>query len=96
MLSLNYTIFILIGARICKTTMKTWKEVKGDVDFKKFKINFFDIDCENKNNKLLVKEFKVKEYPTIILLLNDKKYIYDANLNKETLKKFILAVYEKQ
>ena len=63
---------------------------------KNLKINFFDIDCENKNNKLLVKEFKVKEYPTIILLLNDKKYIYDANLNKETLKKFILAVYEKQ
>ena len=80
----------------CKTSMKIWKEIKIDNDFKQFKINFFDINCEDKSNKIIVKDFKIKEYPTIVLLLNDKKYIYDANLNKETLKKFILAVYEKQ
>ena len=37
-------------------------------------------------------EFNIKEYPTIILVMNNKKYVYDANLSELTLNKFLQAV----
>ena len=52
----------------------------------------YDIDGENKENKLFLKEFNIKEYPTIILLKNNKKYIFDAKLEKNRLLEFLKAV----
>lgn len=80
----------------CKTALKTWKQLENDSTFDKYKINLFKINCDDKENKTIVKDFNITEYPTIVLLLNDKKYIYDTNLQKESLERFILAVYQKQ
>ena len=43
----------------------------------------------------MCKTYNIKEYPTIVLVNNDKKYIYDANLSKETLDIFIDTVLNK-
>tara|TARA_Y100000992_G_C21162925_1_gene442050 strand:+ start:419 stop:850 length:432 start_codon:yes stop_codon:yes gene_type:complete len=80
----------------CKTALKTWKQIENDSTFDKYKINLFKINCDDKEHKTIVKDFNITEYPTIVLLLNDKKYIYDTNLQKESLERFILAVYQKQ
>ena len=53
---------------------------------------FIKVDCEN--NKKMATEFNIKEYPTIILVMNNKKYVYNANLEKLTLNKFLQAVVE--
>ena len=42
----------------------------------------------------MASDFNIKEYPTIILVMNNKKYVYNANLEKLTLNKFLQAVVE--
>ena len=79
----------------CKSSMEVWDSIENNIEFDKFNLNFFKIECDDKKNKATVKEFNIKEYPTIILLLNGKKYIYDADLNTESINKFLIAVYKK-
>ena len=40
----------------------------------------------------MASDYNIKEYPTIILVINDKRYVYDANLSELTLYKFLEAV----
>ena len=75
-----------------KEAMAIWKEIQNDNTFKKYNLSYVDIDGENKENKLFLKEFNIKEYPTIILLKNNKKYIFDAKLEKNRLSEFLKAV----
>ena len=77
----------------CQSSKPIWENVKNDVDFEKFNLNFIDIDGENEKNNELLKNYNIKEYPTIILDRDNKKYIFDANLETETLMKFLTTVY---
>ena len=70
-----------------------WNNIKKDADFKEFNLNFVDIDGEDYQNDDLMKKYKIKEYPTIILDRNNKKIIFDAELTPETLMKFLESVY---
>ena len=79
----------------CKDAEPIFESIKKDARFNKYKIDFFKIDCEDKDNKTLALEYKIKEYPSYILVMNGKKYIYDANLNPESLHRFFKAVYKK-
>lgn len=79
----------------CKDSMNIWKSIKTDMKFKKFKTAFVTIDCEDKKNQHLVEKYKVNEYPTFILESKGKTFIYDANLNPETLERFFISVYKK-
>lgn len=79
----------------CKDAMETWENIKASQQFAKYNLNFMTIDCEDKTNEQVVLDFKIKEYPTYILLLNNKKYVYDANLQSNTLERFLNAVYKK-
>lgn len=79
----------------CKTAMNTWEKIQKDPTFSKFNVNFMTIDCENKKHKHLVSKFEIKEYPSYVLFAKNKKYIYDANLNSDSLNRFMTAVYEK-
>ena len=79
----------------CQTSHPIWKQIKQDPKFKKFNISYGEYDLENPDNKHLIDVFKIKEYPTIILLKNNKKFIYEAELNKITLFKFLSIVYKK-
>lgn len=79
----------------CKETKEKWNTISKDPNFNKY-INFVKINCEMKKNKKIEKEFNITEYPTIILVLNNKKYYFDANLEEESLKKFLLFAYKNK
>ena len=79
----------------CKDAMPIWESIKKSSRFKPYKIHFMTIDCEDKKNHDLVIHHKIKEYPSYVLTAKGKNFVYDANLNSESLERFIKAVYEK-
>jgi thiol-disulfide isomerase/thioredoxin len=79
----------------CKESIPIWNDLSNKQKFKKFNLNFIKIDCEDKDSQTYVERFDIKEYPSIILFIDGKKYIYDANLSEDTLYRFLIAVYEK-
>jgi thioredoxin-like negative regulator of GroEL len=74
-----------------KTTLKQWYAYKekysGTSDYS---VSFTEIDCDE--NTSLADKYNINEYPTIILLLDNKKYIYDAQMNDTTLTQFINTI----
>jgi thioredoxin-like negative regulator of GroEL len=71
----------------CKDTKVIWDRFTSTYTSDKYQITFVEVDCDEREN--LAKEFNVEEYPTIVMVKDDKKYYYDANIKKETLEKFI-------
>lgn len=80
----------------CKEAFKIWDNIKSSNEFTKYNIHFITIDCEDKTQKSIVNTYKIEEYPSYVLNVNGKKYIYDAQLNSESLKKFFNSVYKNQ
>lgn len=76
----------------CKDTKIIWDKYTTSYNSSKYEITFIEVDCDKREN--LAKEFKIEEYPTIVLVKNNKKYYYDANIKKETLDKFIDTIME--
>ena len=76
----------------CKETKIIWDKYTTSYKSSKYEIAFIEVDCDHREN--LAKEFKIEEYPTIVLVKNGKKYYYDANIKKETLDKFIDTIME--
>lgn len=72
-----------------KTTMKQWYAYKEKYNGS-YSISFTEIDCD-KNTKL-ADEYNIESYPTIVLVVDDKKYIYDAEMNHDTLTQFINTI----
>ena len=82
--------FHTVWCPYCKKSEKIWDEIKKSYTSENLKLNFIKVDCEN--NKKMASDYNIKEYPTIILVINDKRYVYDANLSELTLYKFLEAV----
>ena len=76
----------------CKDTKLVWDKYTTSYESSKYEITFIEVDCDHREN--LAKEFKIEEYPTIVMVKNGKKYYYDANIKKETLDKFIDTIME--
>ena len=76
----------------CTKTTETWNALKTNQKYNNnnYVISFAEVDCEKES--AYADSFNVKEYPTIILLKGDKKYIYDANLNEESLDIFLNTI----
>jgi len=72
-----------------KTTLKQWIDYKESYN-KKYSITFDEIDCEV--NVSIADEYNIESYPTIILVMNGKNYIYDAQMNDATLTQFINTI----
>lgn len=53
-------------------------------------ISFDEIDCDE--NPALAQSYNIDEYPTIIMIVNNKKYIYDAKFSRESFNQFIKTV----
>jgi len=90
----NLLFFYTDWCKHCNNSKPVWNLVKKDSDFKHFDLNFVDINGEDEKNYDLLKIYKIKEYPTIILERDGKKFIFDANLTSETLMKFLQSVYK--
>jgi thioredoxin-like negative regulator of GroEL len=67
-----------------------WNVIKDKYNNPKFKIVFSETDCEQYSE--IATKYKIKEYPTIILVKDSKNYEYDADLSEETLNIFINTV----
>lgn len=72
-----------------KSTLKNWYTYKEKYEGP-YKISFNEIDCDK--NPTLSDNYNVESYPTIILLFNSKKYIFDAQMSDETLTQFINTI----
>lgn len=72
-----------------QTTMKQWYSYKETYKGP-YKISFSEIDCDENPN--LADNYDIDSYPTIILLLNSKKYIFDAQMSNDTLTEFINTI----
>jgi thiol-disulfide isomerase/thioredoxin len=87
----NLLLFYTSWCPHCKTTIDLWQKIKSQNKYPN--LTFVEIDCEK--NIAEAELYKIKEYPTIILVKNNKKYIYDANLSESTLDIFINTVTNK-
>ena len=72
-----------------QTTLKQWYTYKEKYDGP-YNISFVEIDCDKNTN--LADNYNIDSYPTIILLLNGKKYIFDAQMSDEVLTEFINTI----
>ena len=76
-----------------KKTMDQWNVKKKNYKNDLYKINFTEIDCDKYTQ--IADQYKITEFPTIILLKNDKKYIYDAEFDNNTFDIFINSVMKE-
>ena len=74
-----------------QSSLKDWYKYKEKYDGK-YKISFTEIDCDENPN--IADSYNVESYPTIILVFSGKKYIYDAQMNDETLTQFINTIMQ--
>ena len=76
-----------------KKTMDQWNIKKEGYKNDIYSIKFTEIDCEKYTQ--MADKYNITEYPTIILLKNDKKYIYDAEFDNNTFDIFINSVMKE-
>jgi thiol-disulfide isomerase/thioredoxin len=76
----------------CKTTMPMWINYKERFDKKKYSISFREVDCDAKLTE--AERYGIDSYPTIILVVNEKRYIYDSEFSPETMDKFINTIFK--
>ena len=91
-------VVILFYVKWCKysdSTKALWDVIKVSDKYNNntFNITFIEVDCDTTNS--LIDEYKIKEYPTIILVKDSLNYEYDANLSEESLNLFINTVMKQ-
>ena len=74
-------------------SMKVWESVQTDANFQASNVDFITINGEDSTMKGMLREYNVKEFPSIVLKMEDKKIIFDANLTSESLMKFLTSFY---
>ena len=74
----------------CKVALDKWTSIKQSYTNPKYTITFSELDCDLYTN--MADKYSITAYPTIILVKNDKKYIYDAELDSNALELFINTV----
>lgn len=76
----------------CKPTIKKWDEIYSKFNDDRFQLNFVKVDCDKQPD--IASKYGVKEYPTIMIEIEGKKFIYDTNLEESTFIKFSNAVID--
>ena len=78
----------------CLTTRTVWESFKTTYNPDGFIIVYSEIDCDKYANT--ADSYNITEYPTIILVKNDIKYIYDAEISSDSLELFINTVMKQK
>lgn len=76
----------------CKKAAPEFQKVEDKYNGKVvngYKLHFVSVDGEDPANELMVNEYKVQGYPTIVLTKDGKNIEYDAKVDQPTLDKFI-------
>jgi thiol-disulfide isomerase/thioredoxin len=86
--------FLVFHATWCpysKNTLEKLDNIKKEyINDKKFNYEFDIIDVDKFSD--MAENYNIESYPTIILLYNNKKYIYDAELDESTFRYFVNTV----
>jgi thiol-disulfide isomerase/thioredoxin len=69
----------------CKKTLKDWDTYKTNNTYDN--ILFRIIDCDKNPDQ--ADYYQVDSYPTIIMVVDGKNYIFDSNFSKESMDKFV-------
>ena len=83
-------LFYVSWCPYSKKTMDQWNIKKQGYTNKLYAMTFTEIDCDKYTQT--ADKYGITEYPTIVLIKNDKKYIYDAEFDNKTFDLFINSV----
>jgi len=72
----------------CKKTMADWNKYK--TDFSDTRAKFSMVDCDKQKDKAEI--YGIESYPTIVMVLNGKNYVFDSNFSKESMDKFVSTI----
>jgi thiol-disulfide isomerase/thioredoxin len=72
----------------CKKTIKEWADYKNG--FSDSRAKFTLVDCDK--NKDIAEIYEIESYPTIVMVLNGKNYVFDSNFSKESMDKFVSTI----
>lgn len=73
-----------------KKALEKIDNIENEYKNTKYSLQFTKIDSDK--NIDLADKYNIEEYPSIILLYNNKTYIYDAELDNNTFNKFIETI----
>ena len=69
----------------CKKTLKDFNAYK--TNSLQDQINYTIIDCDKQPDK--ADYYQIDSYPTILMVVDGKNYIFDSNFSKESMDKFV-------
>ena len=72
----------------CKKTLSEWSDYK--TNFSDSRAKFTIVDCDKNKDK--AENYGIDSYPTIVMVLNGKNYIFDSNFSKESMDKFVSTI----
>lgn len=72
----------------CKKTMAEWADYKNG--FSDTRATFTLVDCDK--NKDMAELYGIDSYPTIVMVLDGKNYVFDSNFSKESMDKFVSTI----
>jgi thiol-disulfide isomerase/thioredoxin len=70
----------------CKKTLKEWESYKNT----RPEIVFTIVDCDKEKDQAEL--YQIDSYPTILMVVEDKKYIFDSNFSKDSMDKFVNTI----
>ena len=86
----DVTLFYVTWCPYSQAALTIWNEIKSTYSNPKYLISFNEVDCKIQPD--VASQYKIKEYPTIILTKNSLNYEYDASLSMDTFDLFINTV----
>jgi thiol-disulfide isomerase/thioredoxin len=72
----------------CKKTLDDWADYKNT--FSDTRAKFTLVDCDKQKDKAEI--YGIDSYPTIVMVLNGKNYVFDSNFSKESMDKFVSTI----
>jgi thiol-disulfide isomerase/thioredoxin len=81
----------------CKKAKPEWEQFKEEYDGKTvngYSISCQSIDCtsdKDQKTAIIIKEYNIESYPTIIMVVGDNKIDYDSKVTKSGLEQLVLS-----
>jgi thiol-disulfide isomerase/thioredoxin len=72
----------------CKKTISEWADYKNN--FSDTRAKFTLVDCDKNKDKAEL--YGIESYPTIVMVLDGKNYVFDSNFSKESMDKFVSTI----
>lgn len=72
----------------CKKTISDWADYKNN--FSDTRAKFTLVDCDKNKDKAEL--YGIDSYPTIVMVLDGKNYVFDSNFSKESMDKFVSTI----